>query len=135
MKISSGLVIICENKILLAHPTNASWHGTYSFPKGGVELNETVLEAAIRETQEEIGIKIPLELIDKTERFVEYIKNDKITKKVYYFIVRLTIEQKTKLFQNGMKLQTSELDYADFITKEEAKDKIFWRFNELLELI
>jgi len=135
MKISSGLVIICENKILLAHPTNTSWHGTYSFPKGGVELNETVLEAAIRETQEEIGIKIPLELIDKTERFVEYIKNDKITKKVYYFIVRLTIEQKTKLFQNGMKLQTSELDYADFITKEEAKDKIFWRFNELLELI
>lgn len=57
MKESAGLVILYDNKILLAHPTGQRWYGTYSIPKGHIEEGEDRLDAAIRETQEEIGLK------------------------------------------------------------------------------
>jgi 8-oxo-dGTP diphosphatase len=38
------------------------YHGMLEFPGGGIELNETPLAAAVREVEEEVGIKInPLE--------------------------------------------------------------------------
>ena len=40
MVISAGLLIIHDNKILLVHPTNAPWYGTFSIPKGEVEEGE-----------------------------------------------------------------------------------------------
>jgi len=53
MIISAGLVIVDKDKrlILLVHPTNASWVGTYSIPKGEVNPGEDLLAAAIRETK------------------------------------------------------------------------------------
>ena len=56
MQISAGLLILHNNKILLIHPTNAPWYGTYSIPKGKLEKDETIIQAAIRETEEEIEI-------------------------------------------------------------------------------
>ena len=57
--ISSGIVLIYNNRILLCHPTNSKWIKTYSIPKGKKEKNnETLLETAIRETKEETGIDL-----------------------------------------------------------------------------
>ena len=86
MKKSAGIVIIKDKKILLCHPTNSSWNGTFSFPKGQLDKNETPKEAAIRETFEEVGIKF--DDITSKEEVIEYIDgNGKIYKKVYYYIV------------------------------------------------
>ena len=53
MKISSGIIITDGSNILLGHSTgNSHW----DIPKGEVDLGETTLETAIRETEEEIGL-------------------------------------------------------------------------------
>ena len=88
VKISAGLVVIQDNKILLVHPTNAPWWGTYSIPKGGIDKSEDPLDGAIRETFEETGIKIKRKHIGEGG-FIDY-KNQKgkTYKRVYYFIAK-----------------------------------------------
>ena len=56
MKISAGIIIRYKDSILLCHPTNAPWKDSYSFPKGLVEDDEDLIDAAIRECFEGFGI-------------------------------------------------------------------------------
>jgi ADP-ribose pyrophosphatase YjhB (NUDIX family) len=74
MEISAGLLIIWENKILLAKPAKAV-KNMWGIPKGKLEPGESYLDAAIRETQEEIGIKIPLSKISSEYFTINYKNN------------------------------------------------------------
>ena len=64
-KNSAGILLYRFNannlEVLLVHPGGPYWAkkevGTWSIPKGEIEHHEDFLEAAIRETQEETGIK------------------------------------------------------------------------------
>jgi len=135
MKKSAGLVIIKDKKILLCHPTNAKWNGTYSIPKGTLEHCETKIDAAIRETSEEVGILIPTEYIDKKEYVIEYKDNNgEIYKKVYYYVVKIKDLEIPDVLPKEQ-LQIEEVDYAGFLDYETANKKIFWRFKPILELI
>lgn len=132
MDISSGLVILCDNKILLAHPTNAPWKGSYSIPKGHAENDENLLEAAIRETKEEVGIEIDKSAVSKEKGVVEYTdKSGKTYKIVHYYVVYLSEEPEIKKSQ----LEREEVDHAKFFDLEEARDVIFWRFRPLLKYV
>ena len=64
---SAGLAIIYDNKILLGHTTGRKSDTGYGIPKGGIEDGESHIDAAIRETYEELGLKIKRSLIDTTE--------------------------------------------------------------------
>lgn len=132
MEKSAGLVILKDDKILLCHPTNSSWVGTFSIPKGNILPDEDPLQAAIRETIEEIGVDIPIEIIDKEQHQVKYFKKDgKPYKVVYYYIVNLDkFDHEIPDVIPRSDLQLSEVDWAGFLTKEEAKVKIFWRFKD-----
>lgn len=65
-KTSAGILLyrLNHNKIevLLVHPGGPFWAkkemGAWSIPKGEVEPDENLQRAAIRETEEEIGLKI-----------------------------------------------------------------------------
>lgn len=133
MQISAGLVVIHDNKILLAHPTGQKWFESYSIPKGHVEDDEDHLSAALRETKEELGIDINEEQIKlDTEGYINYKdENGTIYKRVYFYVVRLdkpvTIDKS--------KLQKDEIDWAGFLSKEEAEKRIFWRFKPLLSYL
>lgn len=127
-KISAGLAIVYDGKILLGHTTNRGWYGSYGIPKGGIEKGETHLQAALRETKEELGIKVPKSLIDKTEyTFTLTTRKYKYTKIVYYFIVKID-----RLSRIGLKdtkvpksqLQVEEIDWAGFISLGEARKRI-----------
>lgn len=131
--LAAGLVIIKDHKILLVHPTNAKWQETYSIPKGHIEEGENLIEAAIRETKEEVGLKFSKkEIIDKKNRFIDYI-DDKgnFYKRVYYFIIYTERDFSKKDF----KLQKEEVDWAGFINKKEANKRIMHRFKKLLKFI
>jgi ADP-ribose pyrophosphatase YjhB (NUDIX family) len=135
IKKSAGLVILYNNKILLGHPTNQQWFNSYTIPKGNIEDNESTLVAAIRECKEEIGLLIDKSDIDETTlNCIDYHnKNNKLYKKVYYYVVYLdNIESE---IIDKSKLQLEEIDWAGFLTKEEAKERIFWRFEKLLDLL
>ncbi|MFW6281459.1 MAG: NUDIX hydrolase [bacterium] len=133
LELSAGLVIIQDNKILLVHPTNSSWYGTFSIPKGHVEKNEDILDAAIRETKEETGIEInKKDIYSKEDNFIDYTdKKGNLYKRVYYYLTYPSYE----ISKEHMNLQQEEVDWCGFLTKEKAKKRIFWRFKELLNYL
>lgn len=128
MKRSAGLAIIYDGMILLGHTTGRGWYGSYGIPKGGIELGESNMDAAIRETFEEVGIKVPRSLIDPVEHtYVLTSRNKEYNKTVYYYIVKID-----NLNQIGLKdikipktkLQVDEIDWAGFLTYDEAIKRV-----------
>ena len=54
--ISAGLLVICNEKILLVQQANDIYKEHLSIPKGQINKNEKPLDAAVRETYEETGV-------------------------------------------------------------------------------
>lgn len=132
LQLAAGLVILQNHQILLVHPTGQKWKGTYSIPKGHVEEGEDFIDTAIRETKEEIGVKINPNEINAGPFFIDYTtKKGKLYKRVYYYIV----EPQNKIKQKHFKLQKAEVDWAGFLTLEEAKKRIFWRLKDVLDYL
>jgi len=130
---SSGTLIIQDKKILLCHPTNSSWYGTYSIPKGLIEENETTFECAKRELKEETGIQIPDEYYNKCEYFIDYKSKDgKSYKRVYYFVANIPNNFLPEVISH-YDLQLDEVDWAGFLDYDKATKKIFQRQKELLK--
>ena len=57
-KVGMGVAVIKDNKVLLGKRKNAHGEGSWCFPGGHLEFNESFEECAKRETYEETGIKI-----------------------------------------------------------------------------
>jgi len=133
LDLSAGLVVIQDNKILLIHPTKASWKNSFSIPKGHVESGEDLIDAAIRETSEETGVDASDFAIENpTPQFIDYTdKKGNVYKRVYYWVAYPS----SKIKKKDLKPQKGEADWAGFLSKKEAKDKIFWRFKSLLKLL
>lgn len=55
-RLRAGIIILKDDMILLGEEANEP--GVFSLPGGGLEENETPLEAAIREAQEEVFINV-----------------------------------------------------------------------------
>lgn len=141
MKKSAGVIIVLNNeKVLLGHPSNSPWKNTFSFPKGGIEKDETKIKAAIRELKEETSISISKDFISNKEPIVvEYKdKKGKVYKKLYLFIAHISCISEIGLQDEVVpkeNLQIEEMDWAGFMTKEEAKGKIFHRVEHILDLV
>ena len=139
--VSAGcLIILNRNKVLLGHPTNNSWNNCYSPPKGGVNPGESILDAAIRETKEEMSIDIKLTQISNKDNpvLVNYYKKKALFKQVYLYIVSINsiseVGMESEVLDKS-RLQIEELDWAGFLTKKEAQPKIFFRFWPLIDKI
>ena len=133
VKISAGIFVIQDNKMLVVHQTNSPWWVNYSIPKGGADKGEDILEAAIRETFEETGIKIKRKHISTSDNgHINYTDNKgKIYKRVYYFVAY----PKKPIEKEHFKPQLAEVDWAGFLSKNEAKKRIFGRFKPLLKFL
>ena len=135
-KYSAGLAIIYKGQILLGHTTGRKWTNSFGIPKGGIDKGESKLDAAIRETYEEIGIKIPRKLIDSTEYTFVVTSRKYANKVVYYYIVMID-----DLKQLGLKdlkvpkkqLQVEEIDWAGFFGYDEAMDKVMQSQREVIQ--
>lgn len=134
---SAGLVIIYKGMVLLGHTTGKKGVNSYGIPKGGIEKGESKLQAAIRETEEELGIKVPRKLIDLTEYTLAFTSRKyKYNKVVYYYIVNIT-----NLAQIGLKsiiiprrnLQIEEIDWAGFLPYKEAKERTMQSQQEVID--
>ncbi len=81
-----GLIINGKKEILLAHN-----NGTYQFPGGHKEENETLEESLIREIKEETGITTKLDngpFMQITTYDGNYFNTGKkVSNKIYYFVI------------------------------------------------
>lgn len=134
-----GIIVLYENKVLLCHPTNSRWEGTYGVPKGRIEEGEETIDCAVREFFEETGI-----IIDKDKLNAKTI----ITYKNYqsgeaYKELCLYIHKISHLSEIGLEneiipqsqLQLSEIDWCGFMTKDEATPKIFMKQIPVLNFL
>lgn len=138
MRNSAGLLLYrIKNKIpevFLVHPGGPFWSkkeiGAWSIPKGEIEEGEDLLKAALREMEEETGIKIniPFEkLIPLTEA------KQKSGKIIYAWAAEADFETgkiKSNLFEmewppkSGKFQSFPEVDKAGWINLADAKKKI-----------
>lgn len=81
MRITAGLLVYCEGKVLLVRQRGT---GKYSIPKGEVNKGESRFHAAVRETEEETGIRVNEIDINKTE-FLCSIYTDLCQRKLFYY--------------------------------------------------
>lgn len=59
LKIAVYLILVKEDRILLSKRFNTGWQdGNYSLPSGHLDPDETLVNAIVRETKEEINIDI-----------------------------------------------------------------------------
>ncbi|MBI2006285.1 MAG: NUDIX domain-containing protein [Nitrosopumilales archaeon] len=133
---SAGTVLFIEESmeklfLLLHYPT-----GHWDFVKGKIENNESLEQAAIRETKEETGI-IDIEFIKGFKEKIEYsfkFNGDIVQKEVIFFLAKTNTKQ--------VKISDEHLDYVwlDFnnalnkITYENAKNVLKKSKNYLEKL-
>ena len=142
MKKSAGVIIILnKDKVLLCHPSNSRWFGTYSFPKGGLEEGESTLDAAIRELREETSVIVNKNQISNLENpIVVTYENKKGTKYKTITLYTVHINNLSEINLESEiipkeRLQIEEIDWAGFIDKNEAKLRIFHKTASVLETI
>lgn len=111
--ISAGVVVIENNKVLLLYREKSnSWH----LPKGTLKENESLEEAAKRETLEETGFDV------KIGNYLGILESEferdgkKVAKTTHYFFGTLTSKEQ--------KAHDEEHDKVEFVELSEAIDKL-----------
>lgn len=134
MQISAGLVLIDRGRILLCHPTNAPWRGTFSIPKGLVEPGESLIAAALRETREEVGVEVPAETV-MAGGVVDYVdRRGRRFKQLHWFVADGSGLGLPDVLPREQ-LQLAEVDWAGLLDRSAAEPKIFHRFRPFLALV
>ena len=130
---SAGIVLFrndsSKNEFLLLNYPQGHW----DFVKGKIEKNETLHEAALRETREETGIS-NIEFFDGFEESVEYdfrFKKEDIHKKVIFFLAK-TNEKNIKLSHEHNDYIWLEYDDALKKTTFENAKNVLIKANEFL---
>lgn len=126
---TAGVAIKWENKILVVHPTNASWQSNaYGIPKGGIERGEEDMDAAIRELREETGIIIrPSDLDLEVHVANRFGKDGKVKSQLIYYTMTIDHPNQIGLADHRVpksQLQLEEIDWAGFIDINEVYSKM-----------
>jgi len=124
-RMAAGVAIIYQNKILLVHPTGGTWQrGICGIPKGSMEAGEEPITAALRELREETGIILDAGQLDPSPELVNfYSKTRKVERQLIYFICKINDLSEIGLETERVpisQLQIEEVDWAKFVTPEEA---------------
>lgn len=137
IKTSSGLAIIWENKVLLAHTSGRNFNTGYGIPKGGIEAGETNIDAAIREVAEEIGVRVSRNIVGtRSYQFGVDARKWGFKKIVHYFIVKINQLQEIGLNEPTIpktQLQLEEINDARFMDLREARSAVMKSQQPLLD--
>lgn len=86
-------VIIHDGKIALIKKARGGYKGLYDLPGGGIEHDETPLEALTRELMEEIGVSIvKAELLDAVSKTFKWDVNDELIQDLHHIGILYRVE-------------------------------------------
>ncbi|GIW66965.1 MAG: NTP pyrophosphohydrolase [Candidatus Parcubacteria bacterium] len=161
MKKSAGILVFRINKneieILLVHPGGPFWKNkdlnVWSIPKGELENNEDLKEAAIREFEEETGLKLTDEDIKRIFYLGEVKSQNKI---VYVFALEKNFGDNFEIKSTLIKIRTKtnnirissrdslhkfsyleipEVDKAQYFDLQTAKEKLVNYQKPILKIL
>ena len=114
--LGANAIIVCDGKLLLERRRDSN---TWGLVGGGVKKTETALEAMVRETKEELGLRIPKE---RFEKLAVYGEPGRIAAYRDGSIWRMVIVVFRLEFDGMPEMSiSSESRELKFFTKEEAK--------------
>ena len=123
-KTVAGLCIVYDNKMLLVKHGKK---GTLGIPKGEADEGEDLLDAAIRETQEETGIRVNKSKIKPDPYVVDVHDEGSIKKQIVYFLVQVVNPNEIGINSDILskdKLDLSEISWAGFVNPNDAYPNI-----------
>lgn len=115
--ISAGLAVICDGQILLVQQQGDPTGHHLSIPKGLISEGETPLEAAIRETYEETGLKLSANEIGP-KPYLMNIDTPLFKRRVIYYVAILKDQHKPN------PMDKEEILWAGFVGYKEAEHKL-----------
>ena len=83
-EISAGAIVYTKQNDQIRYLLIQDFHDNYGFPKGHLEKDETLAQAAVREIREEVGIDITLDTSFREE--LNYVMPDGKDKTSVYFL-------------------------------------------------
>ncbi len=105
---SCGCVVVNDDRVLLIRQNDNS----IGFPKGHMEIGETEIETAIRETREETGLDV--NIISTKKYKIKYYVDEIILKEVTYFLAK-PVNPNSKII-----VQKSELIDVNWFLKDDV---------------
>lgn len=116
----AGLAIVVPRSILLVHPTGTPLEGTWSIPKGHIDKGETAEEAAVREVEEEVGIRVPMTVLHGSPSRLVLGQFGKNPRPLFYWSVDVRTVGLPQVIPESW-LQLEEVDMARFVPIDEAR--------------
>jgi len=104
--IRAAAIIIKNNKVLLVNSRYSDGE-YYLFPGGGVESQETVEEAAVRETLEETGIKIEIKKLVHVNEYIFESEKNRISIAMFFLSEQIG-KDSSKIINDNGKIQSIE---------------------------
>lgn len=121
-------VVLRGDRVLVVRRTNPPMPGRWGFPGGVLELGETVAEGAMRELEEETGVKAeangPLTVIDTIDR------DDEGRVRYHYTLVAVI-----GIWQSGDGVPGDDADEVAWLTRAEIVERNLPTAPALLPLI
>lgn len=117
---SCGCVVVNDDRVLLIRQNDNS----IGFPKGHMEIGETEIETAIRETREETGLDV--NIISTKKYKIKYYVDEIILKEVTYFLAK-PVNHNSKII-----IQKSELIDANWFLKDDVGKSLTYEQLRLL---
>lgn len=135
---AAGIAVIWNKQLLLVHGTGYG-DDEWTIPKGEVDPGENLIEAAIRELEEEIGVKIDKSLLkgQKPAKIVYRSETGK-KKRLNFFEIHINDLSEIGLDKpkiDKTKLQLDEVDKSEFFTKKKVESKLDRRMADIIHFV
>jgi 8-oxo-dGTP pyrophosphatase MutT (NUDIX family) len=129
MRLSCGVILHDHEKMVIGHATNTK---RFDIPKGGIDEGESELDCAIREVQEETGIKLHASRLVPLGRF-RYLP----VKDLFLFDCKIDLPRLSQLhcssfFNDRHGKKVYEFDAFMYVTIKEAVKYIHPVIHQIL---
>ena len=130
LEISAGAIVYTTIQNNVYYLIILDNNNNYGFPKGHLEKDETLIQAAIREIKEEVGIDIEIDESFKEE--LNYIMPNGIKKKAVYFIGKYTNQTPNRQLEEVEKILLLPYDEAYNILTFDNMKRVLKKANDYL---